>query len=896
MYHFQIFLFGLTATYVYSSQVCQDPLSALRYEVNRPCDYNSVSVTQHEMSATTLQDCFTQCNAIGSSAPTKSPTESPTVTVTASPTTATPTASPTLYPTQLPTKVPTMWTTMFNMGDGNPIVKTITNNLSDKTFGSAVERQNDLLIVSAIADTGANSNSGAVYVYKFNFDVGEWNYIQELRSPFEDMYNQFGKKVIMNYPYLIASEPWGSTYDKGAIRVFIWNNATNKFDFDQTILASDKANYDRFGYDIALYNDTLVVGAFNKDNTGGNDYGAMYTFKIEPLGTPWSEQQIIVPADGSAYDYFGVSVDINENAIVVGASGYDNNTDISHGAVYVYHHNGVEWYQHQILIATPTQQDSQFGINVAIENNIIAVGATTYDNGTDTDSGVVYIFEQELGSWVQKEMLMGTGSIASDQFGTSIYLKNNEILVGGIYSELDGVGGGAVWNYEKMNGMWQLKNIFYDNSSYTAAGDEFGISVLVYDTTIYIGAKYSNLLKTRGGALFYYDLSTGRRMLDTATPQLQGIFYNIDKCYCYIGTGTVYYGDYNTNLKQGTCYNCETSCTTSDTCGINHNCVAGQCVEYSPCLTNSDCNFDNGRLPYCNEGTCVDKYEGYCTNSADCDNKINLAIISEGKSGSFKQSMQLSSPSDGRKIAKSLTQTIYDPVSPIISVVETMSISIPAGLSRATFLSYVANITCPLNICTTTTQQRRLLEHSDRQLLETIAVQLTYEVDSKIYANMNNVSFDDPSFVSNLATLLGVNTTEIIVHEVGTTVTIEYVLTLSSNGVDPLTQENINKLTDAKNNITTIESLLINTFSLPSNTFVYEAIDYCNGRDCNGRGTCNSATGVCTCTDTNYWGINCETPVSCNSGTKILDAAYCVCQYPHYGERCQNTLNCTSCF
>jgi hypothetical protein len=177
-----------------------------------------------------------------------------------------------------------------------------------------------------------------------------------------------------------------------------------------------------------------------------------------------------------------------------------------------------------------------------------------------------------------------------------------------------------------------------------------------------------------------------------------------------------------------------------------------------------------------------------------------------------------------------------------------------------------------------------------------ITVEITYSIDSDLFDSLaaNGTSFSDGSeFEQALAGALGLNTTDIVVSAVTGTLTIEYVVSDEATGDDPLTQENLQALVEVESELTTITNTVLAELGLSENDITSNSIDYCTDRDCNGRGTCDSSTGVCTCTDTNYWGVNCETLVNCNDGIKDPEQAYCICQYPQFGQRCENTKDCT---
>lgn len=117
------------------------------------------------------------------------------------------------------------------------------------------------------------------------------------------------------------------------------------------LFASDGAGADRFGRAVAISGDTVVVGA-DLDNIGAtSDQGSAYVFVRS--GTTWVEQQKLTASDGAAGDFFGISVAISGETIVVGAFGHGLGSNISdQGSAYVFVRNGTTWTQQQKLAAT----------------------------------------------------------------------------------------------------------------------------------------------------------------------------------------------------------------------------------------------------------------------------------------------------------------------------------------------------------------------------------------------------------------------------------------------------------------------------------------------------------------------------------------------------------------
>ena len=98
------------------------------------------------------------------------------------------------------------------------------------------------------------------------------------------------------------------------------------------LTASDGAEWNQFGRSVSVSGNTIVVGA-EYDNDNGVSSGSAYVFVREE--TSWTEQQKLTASDGAAADFFGYSVSISGDTIVVGAAYNDDNGQNS-GSAYVY--------------------------------------------------------------------------------------------------------------------------------------------------------------------------------------------------------------------------------------------------------------------------------------------------------------------------------------------------------------------------------------------------------------------------------------------------------------------------------------------------------------------------------------------------------------------------------
>ena len=135
------------------------------------------------------------------------------------------------------------------------------------------------------------------------------------------------------------------------------------------LTASDAAVGDNFGNSVAIAGDTIVVGACYKSS----GTGAVYVFLTTDGGATYDQVAKLTADDGAEWDYFGWSVAIAGGTIVVGAYSKDS----YRGAVYVFRTSdgGATYGQVAKLTASDAATDDNFGISVAIDGGTVVVGA-----------------------------------------------------------------------------------------------------------------------------------------------------------------------------------------------------------------------------------------------------------------------------------------------------------------------------------------------------------------------------------------------------------------------------------------------------------------------------------------------------------------------------------------
>ncbi|MFL6282771.1 MAG: Calx-beta domain-containing protein [Pyrinomonadaceae bacterium] len=165
----------------------------------------------------------------------------------------------------------------------------------------------------------------------------------------------------------------------------------------QTLQANDSASGDLFGQTVALSGDTAVIAAPANDEKG-TDAGAAYVFVRDANGQ-WIQRQKLTAGDGKANDIFSYyAVAIEGNMIVVGARRQDlgsGNPNDNSGAAYIFTRSGTVWNQQAKLSAGGffRAPGDEFGTSVGISRDTVIVSAP-HETATDgtTNAGVSYVY------------------------------------------------------------------------------------------------------------------------------------------------------------------------------------------------------------------------------------------------------------------------------------------------------------------------------------------------------------------------------------------------------------------------------------------------------------------------------------------------------------------------
>ena len=357
-----------------------------------------------------------------------------------------------------------------------------SNTDAGDNFGNSVAIDGDTIVVAAYGEgsaaTGVNGNeadnsasySGAAYV--FTRSGTTWSQQAYLKASNTDVWDLFGQSVAISGDTIVvgargeASSATGvngiqtdnSASYSGAAYVFTRSDTT--WSQQAYLKASNTDASDYFGAAVAISDDTIIVGANGEDSSGtgvnGNQAdnsasfsGAAYVFARS--GTTWSQQAYLKASNTDAGDVFGQSVAISGDTLVIGArlegssatgvnGNQTNNSAINSGAAYVFTRNGATWSQQAYLKASNTGVSDNFGVSLAISDDIVAVGAHL-ENSSATgvnanqadnsggDSGAAYVFARSGTTWSQQAYIKASNTDAGDRFGCSVTVDGDTLAV-----------------------------------------------------------------------------------------------------------------------------------------------------------------------------------------------------------------------------------------------------------------------------------------------------------------------------------------------------------------------------------------------------------------------------------------------------------------------------------
>lgn len=330
--------------------------------------------------------------------------------------------------------------------------------------------------------------------------------------------DHFGNTVAISGAVALVSSPEaavGGNSSQGKVLVY-GQAADGSWSATQTLLASDGAAWNEFGWSMAIAGRTAVIGSINAKIGTNNSQGAAYVFTQGSDGV-WTETQKLVADDGRAVDWFGSAVTVADDMIVVAAYGAHYSDQMGRGAVYVFTKDGGgSWTQTQQLVADDGAVGNYFGQAIARDGATLLVSAPGANVNGHHGQGAVYRFALSGGVWSQAQKIVIADGVENDQLGSALAVEGNTALIGAMWREgQHGVvyvydGSGGTWNPVQQLSAPDVNPYMPPPDLGLPPTDNFGMTLALKNGAALVGASNVTIGDNAGqGAAYLFRKSSG---------------------------------------------------------------------------------------------------------------------------------------------------------------------------------------------------------------------------------------------------------------------------------------------------------------------------------------------------------------------------------------------------
>lgn len=370
-------------------------------------------------------------------------------------------------------------------------------------FGYSVSIHGDRALIGAYQDVANGKDSGSAYV--FDLVDGTWTQSAKLISTDAANADRFGYSVSLSADRALVGAYYENQNGTQSGSAYVFDKNGSNWSQTEKLSASDGAATDWFGYSVSLMGNRALIGAYQDDDNGSNS-GSAYIYDFN--GNNWTQTIKLTASEGNVNDYFGESVSLSVNRLLIGAHRNDDNGEDS-GSAYIFDYNGASWSETTKLIADDGTAFDSFGTVVSLWGNKAVIG-TPDENDNGSNSGAAYVFELTGGSWSQTGKLLANDGAATDDFGSAVGVSSGNILVGAFLDDDNGVNSGSAYGYKFDGNNWIqfAKLTAGDGASY----DRFAYSVSMFANRALIGVYRDDVKGTSSGSAYIYELNGGSWM------------------------------------------------------------------------------------------------------------------------------------------------------------------------------------------------------------------------------------------------------------------------------------------------------------------------------------------------------------------------------------------------
>ena len=358
-----------------------------------------------------------------------------------------------------------------------------------------------LFIGAAGDDSGALSRAGSVYIFHRNEGgENHWGFVKKIWAEAPSASGHFGTSVAADGNVLLVGAHGESSYTGAAYIFYKDQGGTDNWGLVTKITGSGGENLDYFGKTTALSGDYALIGAYGYDGaTNTTAYsGAAYLFHKDEGGTDnWGELKLLEAPTPAANEYFGNSIAISGDYIAAGDGRRTTGAGTRAGEVYIFYkdQDGTDaWGLSKTLDAgTDAADNGFFGISVSLSGNDLLIGAGG-DDEKATDAGAAYIFNRNEGgdsNWGLVAKMTDANGGENDELGWPCTIAGNYAVVSAPYADTNGVvdSGAACVYYRNEGGIDNWGQVEKLTEITPTTDNLFGYSPVIMDSIAIIGVS-----------------------------------------------------------------------------------------------------------------------------------------------------------------------------------------------------------------------------------------------------------------------------------------------------------------------------------------------------------------------------------------------------------------------
>lgn len=371
----------------------------------------------------------------------------------------------------------------------------------ESNFGDSVAIDGDRVFVGD--GLSLPDRNGTVYIYGEEIDdEGDpWGLVTNVYAVDRNRGMDFGLAIAVDNGNLLAGSPGDDDFGRGSGSSFLFGQdrgGSDQWGVIAEVNLGESGGEIGFGQAVAVSGQYLFVGA-PEDRLGALETGSVSVFKRSTGSTvDWTPLTVLRGSRIDLFDQFGSTLDASGRYVVVGAQ--DN--DGERGAhLFERDSGGTDAWGEVAFLNTVTGNSD---LAVAVDGDTVALG----DWGASVNpSGTVHLFQRDQGgadNWGLLKSFTSSDGESGDQFGWSVAMHGDLLVVGARNDDDSGSNAGAVYVFRRDEGG---ANNWGEVDKLLASGadgsDVFGESVAIFGTTIVGGAPGTG---TRAGAVYIFEI------------------------------------------------------------------------------------------------------------------------------------------------------------------------------------------------------------------------------------------------------------------------------------------------------------------------------------------------------------------------------------------------------